>query len=620
MNMNPGHLHQWLARIAALLLVTGAAVAGEPAITSHLEPGDIALGQSSELTITTEGSNSAPITPPSIPGLEFMAIGQSTQINSVNGKTTAKSSVVYQVTPQRAGIYTIPALAPGSQPLVLQVHPGGGYGASANNSSGAPAAPASTSNGLVAGATRLAADGSAFVRLRLPTRQLYVGESVPVDIQVGLREGLVASLNGLPTLNGDAFTLNKLSSRPDQAELIVNGQPFTVLTWHSVLVAVKPGTLSLTLETPLTVRMRVNNRPAADQLGDSAIDDLFNDPFFQNFFGQTTEKDITVASAPEKFDVQALPVLNRPAGFGGAVGTFQAHSDLSAATAAAGDPLTLRLHVTGTGTFDRVSSAMLSSDDHWKTYQPTAQFSPADAAGLRGDKVFEQAVIATHPGTQIVPALPFSYFDPQLRRYVTVRTSPLSVQISPGSATSTVASAAPSSPGAGPTVPSAAPVGLRPDRAETANSMNSLVPLYFQPRYLAIPLGLALAFFGLSVVGYRREQAARDAEGIARRAAAQTMAALVERMQVAVASGDIPQFLSAARSALQQSFAARWHVKPQSITATDVETQLGAQGKDIGEIFALADQLAYSGGQLEAADLPRWQEIVLRHIPAEVRP
>ena len=36
----------------------------------------------------------------------------------------------------------------------------------------------------------------------------------------------------------------------------MDGKPYTVLTWHSALAVVKPGEFSLTVETPLTVRMR----------------------------------------------------------------------------------------------------------------------------------------------------------------------------------------------------------------------------------------------------------------------------------------------------------------------------------------------------------------------------
>jgi hypothetical protein len=152
--------------------------------------------------------------------------------------------------------------------------------------------------GRPAGPAASTADGSAFVRLRLPTHELYVGETIPVDIEVGTRDGAVASLNGPPTLNGDAFTLNKLSAKPQRAEELIDGAPFTVFTWHSTLAAVKPGTLSLTMETPLTVRIRAAARHDGGLLGDAGLDELFDDPNLQRFLGGSTERDITVSSRP----------------------------------------------------------------------------------------------------------------------------------------------------------------------------------------------------------------------------------------------------------------------------------------------------------------------------------
>jgi hypothetical protein len=145
---------------------------------------------------------------------------------------------------------------------------------------------------------------------------------------------------------------------------------------------------------------------------DPMFEDAFNDPFFQNFFGGTTEKEITVASHAEAIRVFPLPTEGRPAGFGGAVGNFEVNSELSAAQSAAGDPLTLRLKVTGTGSFDRVNSSMLGAVDGWKTYPPTAKFGPADSAGYSGEKDFEQAVIPIKAGRETVPALAFNFFNP----------------------------------------------------------------------------------------------------------------------------------------------------------------------------------------------------------------
>ena len=602
-----------LAAMISIPLISTVAAA-EPPSTEQIEPAQITLGQSAQLTIAASENSATPIAPPVIAGLEFVAVSQSSQFETVNGRSSSTNSVVYQVVPQRVGIYTIPGIARGSQPLVLRVLPGNSGNATALTpaQTGASTLPSVTANGLLAGATRLSADGTAFVRLALPKHQLYVGESIPVDIQVGMRAGLVASLNGLPTLNGDAFTLNPLSAQPVQSEEIVAGKPFTVLAWRSVLAAVKPGALSLTIETPLTVRMQRTRPEPQDLLADSGFGDVFNDPLFQNFFGATTEKDLTVASAPVTFTVLALPTQNRPADFSGAIGKFKVSSELSADATTAGDPLTLRLHVTGAGNFDRVNSAMLGALDHWKTYQPTASFSPADNAGYRGEKSFEQPVIAEQSGTQTLPGMTFSYFDPEARRYQTAQTPALSVSVAPAPSASTLTSTASPIASATPTSSNASPpVGLRPDHVQTAPSVSSLVPLYFQPRFLVIPSFLTVAFTGVWLWMRRRETSIDDNGSSTADAAITT---LLAQMDKAASAGDVARFFNSARSTVQRILAARWDVSALSISAEEIDARLGAESRELHQLFDLADEATYSGGRLDHADFQKWTRTIRREL------
>jgi len=606
MKTNFSRLCVMVAAIAMVITLTGTASAAPPDVTAQLDRANIALGDSAQLTLSVSGGSADALSPPVVPGLEFVATGQSSQFQSINGVDTSTTSVTYEVIPQRAGTFTIPAFSPGSPSLALYVQSGtGSGGAATGNSSGASSLPPPATSGLSAGSAHLTTEGTAFVRLALPKHELYVGETVPVEIQLWLRPELVASLDGMPTLNGDAFTLNKLTVKPEQTQNEAGGNPYTVLTWHSVLAAVKPGDFSLTVETPVTVKLRT---APAEMPGGMLGNSMLNDPFFQNFFGGTTEKQITVASDPDAFKVLELPVAGRPAGFSGAVGKFEVGSELSAAKCTAGDPLTLRLEVTGTGSFDRVNSPMLGEVNGWKTYPPTTKFTPADSAGYGGEKDFEQAVIPMQSGRQVAPALAFSFFNPDTRRYETKETSPLSVEVSPAPAGS-LAATPPSGASAMP--PSEVPhEALRPDHVETGGTVATLCPLYFQPWFLGVQSALVLGFAGGLIWLRRHERRANDTDGARRHEASNAISSYLYEMDAASQVGDATLFFQSARAALQQQMAGRWHVAPASITITEIDAHLNGDGAEIRRVFALADQAAYSGQHLSMADFQQWKDIV----------
>lgn len=614
-------LNAWSALVGLFLMGNLAFAAPGGTALQSIEPSTISLGGSAQLTITSIGSEMAAITPPMVSGLEFLAVGQSQQVQIINGVTSSRTTVTYQVIPQQAGVFTIPSALPGAEPVVLTVTRGAGSApngaAPGGSAQGNPTQPSSS---LPADTTRQGAYGAAFVRLRLAKHELYVGEMVPVDVQVGARDGMVASLNGPPTLNGDAFTLSKLPENPTRTEEIVDGKPFIVFTWHTALVAVKPGTLSLTMDTPLTVRVRTPGRPDGGFFSGSGFEDLFNDPAFQNFFGGSTQRDVTVSSAPETFTVLPLPDEGRPADFSGAVGKFAVLSDLSQDKAAEGDPITLRMRVSGEGDFERVSSSMLHDPDGWKTYTPTASFKSADEIGYRGEKLFEQPLISLQPGTRTVPDLHFSWFDPATRRYEQAHTEPLTVSITPAPGGGSPANGPVSVSSGAASNPAATQAGQlwRPDHPdEGSGRTGTLMPHYFQPAYLALPplvlIALSTAWFWL-----RREE--RQAKAVR---VEPFMLPSVESLGIEMdgyaAAGDAQSFFGAARRALRAVLASRWSLALPEVNTEEVVSRLGSDS-EIARIFLLADEAAYSKLKLTPLDFRQCKRIVLRNLDGATSP
>ena len=343
--------------------------------------------------------------------------------------------------------------------------------------------------------------------------------------------------------------------------------------------------------------------------------DMFDDPFFQNFFGGVTEKQITLTSEPDAIKVLELPTAGRPAGFSGAVGKFDVTAELSETNATTGDPLTLRLKVTGAGNFDRVASTMLGEVSGWKTYRPTAKFEAADSAGLTGEKIFEQAVIPTEAGTVTLPSMRFTSFDPDAGRFESKHTSPITITVAPApagglTATKPVANA-PANAAANPASGQLSTDGLRPDHALTGASVASLRPVYFEPWFIAVQAGL---WFGFAAIGFalrRRAVRAHDPSIERERSARKAVEACLAEMDRAATAQDATRFFNAARAALQHRLATRWGLVPEAITVVEVDARMNGDGADIRRLFALADQAAYSGQQFTAGDFQQWKSMVL---------
>jgi hypothetical protein len=221
------------------------------------------------------------------------------------------------------------------------------------------------------------------------------------------------------------------------------------------------------------------------------------------------------------------------------------------------------MHVTGTGSFDRVTAPLLQDAGHWKTYAPTSTFKAEDDIGYHGEKTFEEPVIATQAGVQTLPPVSFSWFDPSSRQYVQARTSPLTIDVTTAGISGSVAHevrppASPSAPVQRDSVADAtAASGLHADHVTGGRGAVSLTPYYYQPKYLGVPSALLLAFSGVWFWQRRRELAATDAATAKPSLDPQP---LVQVMDDARIAGDPDLFFKSARAALQRDLASKWQL------------------------------------------------------------
>jgi hypothetical protein len=612
--------------MCVLLAATWGAVAKATSISTTIDPSEIAFGEAAQLTVTVQGQDQNTPEIPPVSGLSFQPLGQSSQIQIVNGAMSANISHTYSVSASRTGTFTIPSVRIGggreaaeSQPLMLRVlkRTSGLAGVAPQSSQAQSALPTPPVSGSDEQVDTPDKDSFGFLRLISPKKEFYVGEMVPVELKAYFRAGVELRVDGLPRLNSDAFTMNKLGDQPGRSQQVIGGVPYTVFTWSTAVTAVKAGDYQMSIQIPTTVTLRQRvQRPRTrmpNPFGDSFFDEVFNDPFFDNFFGTAAQKEVALSSQPGSVKILSLPAESRPAGFSGAVGRFDFATEAAPLKVTAGDPVTLKLKVTGSGNFDRVNAPALGKSDVWKTYKPSAKLEPEDSAGYSGTKTFEQALVPMQTGQLQIPALPFSFFDPDSKQYVSRTTPPVSIEVAAGQmASGTTAPTAPvtgTPPDTSPARPVAGP-DIVPNKLSLGAFTATLRSWLFNPWLAAGALLPAVAGLGVHILLRRQQQLARDPTRLRLATSRREVQAHLKIMESAVSQGAVAEFFAAARGAFQSQLGLRWGLPPQTITLADINTRMNGEAEGFRFIFELADEVTYTGRTFAASELPKWFKTV----------
>src|SRR5579862_8179161 len=303
-----------------------AVTASAATFTVSLDRDTITLGESATLSMSFEGGSpdNVPI-PPGNPNLQVVESGTSTQFKFINGQSSSAVTHTFRLIPRQPGDYTIPAITIDvsgekltSQPVLLKVLK--------------PSAP--TPEAVNAGSEL------AFLKLVLPRKEVYVGETFTAQLQLHLLNRVqgVGQIK-LTAFPADGFSVGKMVEGQRRQVQIGNGI-YTVIPIEVALKAIKAGplnigpvTFGLVVELPSTGRQR----------------DIF-DPFGMLSHGE--QRQISVATSPET--IQSLPVPREdvPPDFNGAIGKFTLNMTAGPTNVAAGDPITVKVQISGRGSLD----------------------------------------------------------------------------------------------------------------------------------------------------------------------------------------------------------------------------------------------------------------------------
>lgn len=243
----------------------------------------------------------------------------------------------------------------------------------------------------------------AFVKIKLPKNNFYVGEVFTVDYLLYYRTGIgnIELLN-VPDFKG--FYSEILREQVNPYQETVDGELFNVVVLKRMLVfGQKSGTFSPgSLEVRIPTEIQTNSR------------DLFN-PFFRS---STVVNQVSVSQCPT-ITIKELPTYTYKTPFSGAVGKFRFKANLTKSTANAGDAVSLKLTIEGSGNLKLIQIPEVEFPVQFDVYEPkkTDKIS-VTSAGMVGSREIEYILIPKYNGEYTLQPLYFTYFDPSQNKYV----------------------------------------------------------------------------------------------------------------------------------------------------------------------------------------------------------
>ncbi|MEP6671268.1 MAG: BatD family protein [Chthoniobacter sp.] len=568
------HFYVRLLGIVFLTLTAIVADAADVSVRARLTRTISVIGDPVELQVKVSGarriSNPPDVT---VDGLEIQYAnrGDEAVVRMDNGSFISERTTTYsyQVVPQRNGSFTIPALtieADGrsynTQPIGLTVQ------------------PSSATDG------NQDTEKTGFAELIVPKKTVYLGEAIPVEFRLYVDSRVRWQPVAMPDIGGEGFTKQKMPEpRSEQVER--NGRDYDLLTFKTVLSPIRAGKLSI---GPGEIQFIARVPHAQRSGGRNPFGDIFSDPFF------SAQQQMKAKAPVVEVTVKPLPQDGKPADFAGAVGNFQFAAEGSPKQVKIGDPLTMKLRVSGRGNFDRVTAPVLADAAGWRTYPPSSTFQADDPVNVTGAKTFEMAVIPETKKTA-TPEFHFSYFDPIGEKYVTLKSepTPLAVEGDTLPEPKPVVTTTPDSAAPQPKKPAAEPrpndiLGLRYEQDE----VRGFAPLYERREFWFAQGGVAAFLLGFVALKIRRTPDAAVRQRVALR---QEKEAVWRRLRTAEL-GHVDFFDSAARIAqIQTALVTGRPVGSIDALAVRAAAPLDADAAEtIDTIFSARAELHYAGG------------------------
>lgn len=414
-----------------LFLFTTVASAQE--VSFKAQPSRTSLGENEYLrvdfTMNKEGDN---FSPPAFEGFEVTGPTQSISHSWINGNRSFSKTYTYMLHPKRKGKLAVGAASIfiegkeyKTKPFTIEVtdavsHP--------RNAQATPP-PSNPFSGFPFGFDPFGNEEAQPAQIIEPTkeqlfmtaevsdRQLYVNQPLTITyrIYIDARFG-IAGLEKVDEPRYANFWSQQLLEKVQISEVNRNGRPFRCITLKQILLypqqvgeqQIDPFSCSLVLQLP-----------------SNQVD------FFGNRSYITSTR--TLQTTATKIKVLPLPEEGKPANFSGAVGHFSLSMNFPTRSLNAGETAEGEVVIAGKGNFKLFDMPKLTFPPALEVYAPKEkEHLTNSASGINGDITHTYTIVPQYKGKFPVPALNFSFFNPDTQQYETLSSENMTIEVLSG--------------------------------------------------------------------------------------------------------------------------------------------------------------------------------------------
>ena len=398
---------KWIIKSITLLVISGGTLfAQDVSFSAAVNKNPVGLNDHFSLTLTIRNGKGNIMAPDLSEFTLLYGPGSSTSIQYVNGKKTSSYSYTYTLSPKKTGNFV---MGPFEAEINGRKYNSNKINLKVVNEESATVGTQSGGSGQSQGSSKSSAsDGDLIIKIVLDKSSVYVGESVLATFILYSRfQALELQEFESPAFNGfwSEELKNTRASWDDKIKLIDGKQYRKATLRRVVLIPQHSGNIKIEkIKLSALVNASFFNRG-------TLVDAYSNTPVLK---------------------VKPLP-SGKPADFSGAVGTFVLKAKASSNKINTNDALNYVVEINGRGNLKLVNEFKVPFPGDFEKYDPkTSENIAVDRGGMSGSKKWDYLLIPRHAGSYTIPVISFSYFDLKTKKYKTIQSSPINIEVEKG--------------------------------------------------------------------------------------------------------------------------------------------------------------------------------------------